>query len=278
MVNFYPKDQQQGIYRDKELPRARDDEVEKLRIEDLNLLSKMEESKVGQSQVNKAMETYKDFMTGEQNEKITTDEVDFNIDYDFDDGDKKSQIEKTVDSIQRESIEIKPSPTGGNAVLPVLFENRMYENIASNGESLQKLLLHGCWCPALDPFLKQFPEKGRPQDELDAACRNWRTCYNCNKPDCNNKEAYFISYTESDGWTCDKPQNSDCAQKRCLCDLQMALTAIEMITENSFKDENFECIRSGNDIKKDQCCGTAPFYKKYSEDFHTCKNNQLVPK
>ena len=216
MVNFYP-DQEQGIYRDRELPRAKDDEVEKLRLEDLNKLSQIKDTKVGQSQVDKAMETYKDFMNGEHNgEKISSEEVDFLIDYDDEETEEPSQIEKTVDSIQNESIEIKPSPTGGNAVLPVLFENRMYENIASNGESLQKLLLHGCWCPALDPFLKQFPEKGRPKDELDVACREWRTCYNCNKPDCNNKETYLISYTKSDGWKCVENQNSYCAQKRCL--------------------------------------------------------------
>jgi len=174
-----------------------------------------------------------------------------------------------------------PAVNYGNLLLTYFFESyndqELYHKVTNS---------YGCWCPALNTQFHNVPFKGRPLDDIDSACREWMTCRHCNvkinNTDCTGNEGYTILMHEDNGVVgCGK--QDICSKSRCECDLHLAERVTELL--NTFGDlpsDNLDvgqesCIKSNPyGPKKDECCGKAPFYEKYSSETHCCENDKVV--
>lgn len=128
--------------------------------------------------------------------------------------------------------------------------------------------------------------KGRPLDYVDKSCRDWITCNHCNKnldSTCDGTESYSVQFSSSTNtYSCASESNNSCAEARCQCDLNLVDSIISTVSGlddlTIVENVETECViaaNSDNGPRKNQCCGSAPFYEKYSLETHVCNNGVL---
>lgn len=141
--------------------------------------------------------------------------------------------------------------------------------------SYGQLLQYGCWCQ-LHTQLWEGSNKGVPLDPLDAACRSWNKCYDCqtmDKKTCNGLENEYgkIAYNSHlDELACDyAAEPNTCARTACECDLQLAQSLYEysydfnqdyMASKGFDPAQECKASREGGQQTSlvDSCCGTSP--------------------
>ena len=174
---------------------------------------------------------------------------------------------------------------------------RSHDN--SNIETIEN---YGCWCV----FSDIVSGHGRPQDEMDAACKRLHDNYRCivkdfkdEKLECDpvavdyvfNKEEIFQTISEISNNSnsnnnnqhylfdyCDHKNNPPCGRQACKADLNFLLESFPLMFNpskvNQFfnrKDNHFDhtsqCGKnSPNRHDKIECCGTVPNQIIYSPE------------
>jgi len=141
--------------------------------------------------------------------------------------------------------------------------------------SYGQLLQYGCWCQ-LFTQLWHTSNKGTPIDHIDAACRSWSKCVECQVMDnqkCRGvKDTYGkLAYNSHlDELSCEYAANpGSCARTACECDLRLAQSLYEFsydFQKSNMASQGFDpttqCKASGQGEGQaavvDQCCGSTP--------------------
>jgi len=91
-----------------------------------------------------------------------------------------------------------------------------------NQNSFTKFCNYGCWCLPEDSGTVGY---GKPVDAIDAACKEYTTCFNCvHKQESCDEELYKMTGKMDNGeryLLCMDPIGS-CKRNRCECDLELA--------------------------------------------------------
>lgn len=160
---------------------------------------------------------------------------------------------------------------------------------------------YGCHCLASDKL-----QRGKPVDEIDAACRQHAKCYLCNKMDYDGKmnndkkpkpmkcqpsrTIYNYNVTKTDEGevqiNCNNELNT-CQRSVCECDKRFAyrIRDLEDLYNPRFKGKGWkkdlECRHDGlmpSVPESDACCGAYPYRFPFSREYgKTCCDNKKAP-